>query len=235
MVDTERLAQLDPVDLLDQECERLERFFEGLEGADWSRETRCAGWGPREVVAHLAGADSYHLAGIEDRLNPMLEEAGKAGVTGIDSFNFWQVSSRAGRSAEEVLEEWRGLNRAMRAGFRGLGHEGTVASMVGPYSARLQAFHVANHAATHADDLGVPVDPADVADRLAWRVTVCEFGLDEADSPVQLERAPDANRVRLGDAEAVLTDQELVEAVNARLPEHHPLPVEIRDAIKVLA
>src|SRR5947209_6311948 len=49
MVDTQRLAHLDPVDLLDEECERLERFFETLEGADWSRETRCAGWGPREV------------------------------------------------------------------------------------------------------------------------------------------------------------------------------------------
>jgi hypothetical protein len=66
-------------------------------------------------------------------------------------------------------------------------------------------------------------------------VAVCEFGLSEADSPVELQRAPDANRVRVGDAEVVLTDQELVEAVNARLPTNHSLPVEIRNAIKVLA
>ena len=145
MVEMQRLAHLDPVDLLDQECERLERFFEDLADAgkaEWSRETRCIGWGPREVLSHLAGADSYHLAGIEDRLNPLLEEAGKAGVTGIDSFNLWQVTSRADRSAGEVLDEWRGLNRAMRAGFRRLGSDGMVASMVGPYPARLQAFHV---------------------------------------------------------------------------------------------
>jgi hypothetical protein len=238
MVDVQRLANLDPVDLLDQECERLEGFF-GRLGDDgepeWSRETRCVGWGPREVLAHLAGADTYHLAGIEDQLNPMLEEAGKAGVTGIDSFNLWQVTSRADRSAAEVLDEWRRLNRAMRAGFRALGSEGTVASMVGAYPARLQAFHVAIHTATHADDLGVPVDPAAVPGRLAWRLTVCEFGLDEAGWPVELERAPDANRVRLGDLEAVLTDQSLLEAVTARLPGHHPLPPEIREVIQVLA
>ena len=107
--------------------------------------------------------------------------------------------------------------------------------MIGPYPARMQAFHVVNHAATHADDMGVPVDPADAAARLAWRVAVCEFGLSEADSPVELERAPDANRVRVGGAEAVLTDQELVEAVNARLPANHWSQVGIRDAIKVLA
>jgi uncharacterized protein (TIGR03083 family) len=216
MMDMDRLAHLDPV-------------------GDWSVPTRCAGWGRREVLAHLAGADAYHLAGVRDELNALLEEAGRAGVTGIDSFNAWQVTSRADRSPEEVLEEWRELNRAMRSGFRALGDEGMVASMVGPYPARLQAFHVVNHAATHADDLGVPVDLDAMGPRLAWRVTVCEFGLEEAGWPVQLERVADGHRVRLGDAEAVLTDQELVEAVNARLPEDHPLPVEIRDAMKVLA
>jgi hypothetical protein len=43
MVDIELVAHLDPVDLLDDEIVRLERFFESLEGADWSRETRCTG------------------------------------------------------------------------------------------------------------------------------------------------------------------------------------------------
>jgi uncharacterized protein (TIGR03083 family) len=235
MVDMGPVAHLDPVGLLDQEIEQLERFFESLEGDDWSRGTRCAGWGRREVLAHLAGADAYHVAGIENTLDEMIEAAEKAGVTDLDSFNLWQVNLRADRSTDEVLDEWRRLNRAMRDGFRRLGEEGTVATMIGPYPARMQAFHVVNHAATHADDVGVPVDPADGAARLAWRMAVCEFGLSEADSPVELERAPDANRVRVGGAEAVLTDRELVEAVNARLPANHWSPVEIRDAIKVLA
>jgi uncharacterized protein (TIGR03083 family) len=235
MVDMQLVAHLDPVDLLDEEIARLERFFDSLEAADWSRGTRCAGWGPREVLAHLAGADAYHVAGIENGLVAMIEAAGRAGVTDLDSFNEWQVDLRADRPAALVLDEWRTLNRAMRAGFRRLGEEGTVATMIGPYPGRMQAFHVANHTATHADDMGVPVDPADVVARLAWRVAVCEFGLSEADTPVELERAPDANRVRVGDAEGLLTDQELVEAVNARLPVNHWLPTEIRDVIKVLA
>ena len=235
MVNLAPVAHLDPVGLLDQEIERLEQFFESLEGADWSRGTRCAGWGRREVLAHLAGADAYHVAGIDNTLDEMTGAAGKAGVTDLDSFNLWQVNLRADRTTDEVLDEWRRLNRAMRDGFRWLGEEGTVATMIGPYPARMQAFHVVNHAATHADDMGVPVDPADAAARLAWRVAVCEFGLSEADSPVELERAPDANRVRVGGAEAVLTDQELVEAVNARLPANHWSQVGIRDAIKVLA
>ena len=107
--------------------------------------------------------------------------------------------------------------------------------MIGPYPARMQAFDVANHTATHTDDMGVPIDPADARKRLAWRVAVCEFGLSEADTPVELERAPDANRVRVGDADGVLTDHEFVEAVNSRLPANHWLPTEIRDVIKVLA
>jgi uncharacterized protein (TIGR03083 family) len=235
MVNMASVAHLDPVDLLDQEIGPLERFFESLQGADWSQVTRCAGWGRREVLAHLAGADSYHVAGINNTLDQLMEAAGKAGVTDLDSFNLWHINLRADRTTDEVLDEWRQLNRAMREGFRRLGEEGKVATMIGPYPARMQAFHVANHTATHADDMGVPVDPEDRAPRLAWRVAVCEFGLSEADSPVELQRAPDANRVRVGDAEVVLTDQELVEAVNARLPTNHSLPVEIRNAIKVLA
>jgi uncharacterized protein (TIGR03083 family) len=235
MVDMGLVAHLDPVGLLDQEIERLERFFESLEGPGWARGTRCTGWRRREVLAHMAGADAYHVAGIDDRLDEMMEAASTAGVTGIDSLNLWQVNVRADRTAAAVLEEWRTLTRAMREGFRRLGGEGTVATMIGPYPARMQAFHVANHMATHADDIDVPVDAADVAGRVAWRVAVCEFGLSEAGWPVELERSRDANRVRLGDAAAVFTDQEFVDAVNARLPADHSVPAEIRDAIKVLA
>ena len=140
MVDMGPVADLDPVGLLDQDIERLEQFFESLEGADWSRGTRCAGWGRREVLAHLAGADAYHVAGIDNTLDEMIEAAEKAGVTDLDSFNLWQVNLRADRSTGEVLDEWRRLNRVMRDGFRRLGEEGTVATMIGPYPARMQAF-----------------------------------------------------------------------------------------------
>jgi uncharacterized protein (TIGR03083 family) len=235
LVNMAPVAHLDPVDLLDDEIGRLERFFESLEGAGWSVGTRCAGWGRREVLAHLAGSDAYHLAGIDNTLDEMMEAAEKAGVSDLDSFNLWQVNLRANRTESEVLDEWRRLNRGMREGFRRLGEEGKVATMIGPYPARMQAFHVANHTATHADDMAVPIDPADAAARLAWRVAVCQFGLSEAEGPVELEHAADANRVRVGDAEAVLSDHELVEAVNARLPASHWLPTEIREGIKVLA
>jgi uncharacterized protein (TIGR03083 family) len=231
MVDTTRLDHLDPVELLDRECERLERFFEGLDVQDWASESRCSGWRTREILAHLAGGDTYHLAGIEDRLDEFFPPALEGGAFDLDSFNEWLLSTRAERSPAELLEEWRGLNRAVRAGFRALGADGRVATLIGPYPARLQAFHVAMHDAIHGDDIGVPVDAAERPRRLAWRMTVCEFGLDEAGRGVEVERAPGTTRVRLGDAEAVLGDLEFVEAVTGRLPAEHPIDPSLREAL----
>lgn len=99
--------------------------------------------------------------------------------------------------------------------------------MVGPYPARLQALHIASELATHADDAGVPVEPAEAADRLAWRAAVSRFALAEADRPVSVEAHDGDNRVRAGDEEVVLSDADLVEAVAAR-----PTSVELTDDVR---
>ncbi|MGH2689769.1 MAG: maleylpyruvate isomerase family mycothiol-dependent enzyme, partial [Actinomycetota bacterium] len=104
-----------------------------------------------------------------------------------------------------------------------------------PYPARLQAFHVANHLALHADDIGVPVEPSAVAGRRSWRLAVCLFGLSEAGWPVVVDRVPDANRVVLEEEACVLPDDELVDVVTGRLPEGHPCPASIRGAAAVMA
>jgi len=75
----------------------------------------------------------------------------------IDSFNLWQVN------LPRRPDDRRGPRRMAPAqtgrcgtDFAGSGEEGKVATMIGPFPARMQAFHVVNHAATHADDMAFP-------------------------------------------------------------------------------
>ncbi|MGH2687300.1 MAG: maleylpyruvate isomerase N-terminal domain-containing protein, partial [Actinomycetota bacterium] len=133
MVDLDLIAHLDPVALQGGEIERLEGFFAGLDDAGWGRPTRCAGWTVRDVLAHLATAETYHVAGIEGSVAELMAAAAAADVDGLDAYNRWQIDLRAGRTAVEVLEEWRRLSRTMRAGFRRVGATGTVDTMIGPY------------------------------------------------------------------------------------------------------
>lgn len=235
MADPGLVAQFDPVALQDREVGRLEAFFRACRDDDWRRPTRCEGWTVRDLLAHLAAAETYHLAGIDGSVEDLMDAAAAAGVRGLDDFNRWQIEHRAGRAAGEVLDEWSGLNRAMRDGFRRLGDTGMVATTGGPYPARWQAFHVANHLALHADDLGAPVAPDEATWRRRWRVDVCLFGVSEAGWPVTVERRAGANRLTLGGAVWELGDQELVDAVTGRLPPGHPLPPEARRAAAVMA
>lgn len=237
MVDRHELGDLDPYGLLDEEYERLERFFARLAEADWAAPTRCEGWGRREVLCHMAGAEVYHRAGLDDDLAGLKKRAAHAGVRGFDGFNEWQVGQRSGRSGEEVLAEWRDSGADVRRRLRQRGREGTLATMVGPYPSGLQAFHLAIHAATHADDMDVAIDPEERRWQIAWRARFSRFALAEAGSPVgvELEKASGLNRVRLGDEEALLSDEELVEAAAGRLPDSHPLTPGLREALKVLA
>ena len=105
--------------------------------------------------------------------------------------------------------------------------------MVPGYPVRLQAFHLASELATHADDVGVLVDPRDVAARTKWRAQFSRFAIGEVERDVQIEPDGGANRIRADDAEAELNDAELVEAAVDRLPPDHPLPVALRTILSI--
>ena len=235
MVDTSDVAGLDAFELLDTESERVARFFETNDEAVWARDTRCEGWRVRELLSHLAGVETYHLACLDDTIQELFQEAAKAGMTDLNSFNDWAVQQRANRSRSEVLDEWRTKNTEVRRRMRELGADATMSSSVGPYPVDLMAFHIASEYATHGDDMDVEIDRSEEDSRRAWRAKVSRFALKESEKPVELTQDGDRYVVRSDDKEIELSEHDFVEAVTARLPRDHPIDQQLRDALRALA
>lgn len=177
----------------------------------------------------------YNKACLDGELESLLAKATGAGVSTIDGFNEWMVKERAAEPVTEVLQEWRQGSADTRARLRARGLDGELITIVGPYPAGLHAFHLASEAATHADDLDAPVAPKERAERVAWRARFSRFALKEKDPSLAVHSERGQNRLRVGDQEAVLSDEELVEAAAARLPGDHPLSTELRSALRSLA
>lgn len=233
MAGEQRVADLDPFDLLDAESERCARFFDS--GPDWSVATRCEGWDVRDLLAHVDGVEVYHTACLDDSLGALFEEMGKKGATDVDSFNGIAVEEGRSKPVEELLASWKGRNADVRRRLRERGRDGTLSSSVGPYPVGLMAFHIASEYATHADDMGVSIPAAERDARTAWRAKVSEFALEESDKPVVFEARSGSHVVRLGDREVTFPDAQFVEAVTARLPKDYAIDAELRDALRALA
>jgi len=215
---------LDTFDLLDTEQLRLERFFATLDASGWERPTACAGWRRREMIAHLAGGETYNLACLRDSLNELMASAVAASVENVDSFNAWQVRLRQDRPVAEVLHEWRVAAAVVRRELRQRGRDGTLPTMVGPYGAEPQAFHLAFEAAIHGDDMDIPVLEEERAGRRAWMARFCIFALAEEARPVEAEL--DRGRVRVRHTQtnevAELDDADLVAVFSGRAPRRLP-------------
>jgi uncharacterized protein (TIGR03083 family) len=226
------LAELNPYDALDREAERLQRFFASLPEERWGDPSRCEDWTVRDVLAHLASTESYHHACLDDTLSEFLERGLDAGAADVATFNELGIRSYDGRPPAEILAEWRDANAETRTRMRER-DGGTMTTMVPNYPVRRQAFHVASELATHADDVGVPVEPDEAAARTEWRARFSRFALAEESRPVEVIAADGRNWVRAGDAQADLSDAELVEAVAGRLQEHPALPESLRQALSM--
>ncbi|GGO02088.1 maleylpyruvate isomerase family mycothiol-dependent enzyme [Microbispora bryophytorum] len=237
----DELAGLDPFDIFDTEAARLDRFFSSLGSSldedGWNRPSRCDGWTVRDVLAHLAGEESYNHACLDDDIDgfyELLEHEGVGG--GFDGFNEWCVRKRQGLPVEQVLDEWRTRNGETRRRMRTLGRDGTLHTSAGPYPAGLQAFHYASEYATHADDVAAPVPPDEAGDRLGWRVRFGMFVLEEQGAPARVERACGRVQVQVDDGlTADLSPEEFVEATVGRLPAGHRLDDRVRSALRCLA
>lgn len=224
------LEGLNPYDLHDAEAVRVDAFLSGLDDADWAAPTRCGGWTIRDLVAHLAATQEYHQACLDDSLGELMARGLEAGATDLDSFNAWGVENRADASADEVVAEWRAADAEIRRRFRE--RDGTtLATMVGQYPVRAQAFHIASELAVHADDLGTPVEPADQAARLDWRTRFARATLAEEKPEITVEVVPGGTRIRSDAFDAVLDDTTLVEARNARLSDDDPVDPVIRASL----
>lgn len=229
------LADLNPFDLFDAEADRLDRFFSRLDDARWRRPSRCAGWTVRDVLAHLAGEEAYNHACLDGDMSGFLALLHDAGVSGVHEFNEWSVRRRRDLPVAEVLAEWRTANGITRARMRERGFDSELTTLAGPYPNGLQAFHYASEYATHADDVGAPVEPGEEPGRTRWRARVAEFVLDEQGRPAEVDRVNGRYRVVVGDRREEMTEGEFVSATVARLPDDHPLDPRVRDALVCLA
>lgn len=237
MIDDSELRDLHPFDILDAEAHRVDGFFATLDGDDWLRPTRCAGWRRRELLAHLAASEHYNRATIDGTVAELMEQGQQAGVSGLDGFNQWGVDQRAGRTPGELLEEWRTLSSENRRRMRELGWDGTLQTAgAGPYPAGLQAFHLAQEFAVHADDMSVPVADGERRLRGDWQARFARFTLHEYGKPVEVESdGAGMNRVSGAGLEIALDDEGLVDACSARLPDGAPVPQQLRDLLRVFA
>jgi uncharacterized protein (TIGR03083 family) len=226
------LDGLDPYDALDAEAARIDAFLSNLADDDpqWSSPTACAGWDRRDMLCHLASAEEYHHACFADELGSLFEKLLNAGATDLHAMNEVGIRERVDRPPSEVLVEWRDADERTRRLFRERG-DGVMATSVGEYPARWQAFHVASELATHADDMGVPLSPGDLEPRLAWRTGFSRFSLMESKPDVSAVSADGGTRVSGPGGEVLLDDPMFVAAVAGRLPPEAPLDDEVRSML----
>jgi uncharacterized protein (TIGR03083 family) len=215
MPDDAELRDLDPYDLMDEEAARLDAYFVSLGEDDWAATSACDGWDVHDVLAHLAGSETYNHACLDDAIGALFEEVGPKGVTDVESFNALGVSERSATSHADLLEEWRASCGRTRRDLRSR-RGGDISTMVGSYPADWQAWHLASELATHADDIGVPVDPADVARRTDWRARFSRFALAESKPDLPVTAGESGTTVTVGDSVVVLDDESLIAAVSAR-------------------
>jgi len=233
MTDESELTGLDPYQLFDTEVARVARHFRGLDDDGWNQPTRCEGWRAREMLSHLRGCELYNGACVDNAVPDLMERASKeGGVTDLDSFNRWVNEIYAPVDTTTLVDEWQAAAEAFGAELRRRGDGGELSTMVGPYPARLQAFHLAQEYATHADDMGAAVADGEADARRDWRARVTRFVLTEMDKPVEIERHQGRNVVRAAGTEMELSDDDLVEAGQGRLP-REALPETIADALRV--
>ncbi len=233
MPDDSVLEGLDPYDIMDDEAARLDRYFAAMDAKGWQRPSACEGWDTHDMLAHLAGSEEYNHACLDDTIPALFERLQGYGVSDVDSFNAVGVTARAGTATDTVLDEWRTTCTRTRDELR-TRDGGDIPTMVGPYPARWQAFHLASELATHADDIGVPIDPDEAAARTDWRKRFALFALSESKPDVEVRPADGGTHVEAGGAQAVLSDDDLIAVTNGRLPDDHPLQPSLRRALNVV-
>ncbi len=231
MPDDGELSDINPYDLMESEAARLEFYFGSLRGDDWDEPSACEGWSVKDVLAHLAGGEEYNRACLNGNVGPMFESYAARGATDVHSFNAIGVSDRKGKTPAELLDEFQRENGETRTKIRERDGE-QLSTMAGPYPMRWQAWHLASELATHADDVGVPTThKREQETRRDWRARFARFALAESKPDVEVQRLDDGTRVRANGVEATLTDDQLVDAANGRLPDDTPVSPTLREAL----
>ena len=234
MPDDSELSEINPYDLMESEAARLEFYFGSLRGDDWNEASACEGWSVKDVLAHLAAGEEYNRACLNDNVGPMFDRYAARGVTDVHSFNAIGVGDRRDKSPADLLDEFQRENGETRSQMRHRDGE-QMSTMVGPYPVRWQAWHLASELATHADDIGVPTThKREEETRRDWRARFARFALVEMKPDVEVQPLGDGTWVRANGVEATLKDDDLIDAVNARLPADSSVNPTLRAALAAL-
>ncbi len=225
------MAGLDPFDLLDDETLRVDRHYSALRGDQWLAPTRCSDWNRLQLLAHLASIEDYTRAGLAEQVTELMTAAPS---TGMDELNRWGVDQRADHSPDRLLEEWRALSAVNRRELRRRGVDATIDTAAGPYPLGRQTYYLASELAIHGDDAGVVTPASEHSARLAWRVRFARVAIAEVSHGVFLQVQDGGQVVRVGDDEAFLDDETLVEAASGRLAPGR-LPAGLHKALVALA
>jgi uncharacterized protein (TIGR03083 family) len=233
VTDDRDLQGLDPYDAFDREADRLYAFFTNVDDDGvWARPSRCSGWTVRDVLGHLRADEDYFQACVGGGVVAFMTEMGERGATDLDSGNRIGVEIYADVPTDALIEEWRKLNTDTRARLRAR-DGGEVDTSVGGYSARWQAFHLAEELATHADDIGVPVAPDEAATRNAWRAAVDRFALMESKPGARAAKVAGGTEFEVEGVSGTLPDAVFVDAIGGRLPAAFDIDPKVRAALAI--
>ncbi len=234
MTDDRDLQGVDPYGAMDQETERLYRFFTTIDRGAWSRPTRCAGWDVRDLLGHLRASEDYNQASLDGRVQDLLAQFGKRGATDLDSANALGIADYADVPTDELIEDWRRVQADTRQRLRAR-DGGMIDSTVGEYPARWQACHLAAELATHADDMAVPPSAGEEPARTQWRAAVSRFMIKEAKPDVEVTSDGGTTRYRAGALSGTMTDADFVEVVMGRDPHDTSISPEVRGALSLMS
>ena len=234
MTDDRDLQGVDPYDAMDQEAERLYRFFTTIDGAVWSRPTRCAGWDVRDLLGHLRASEDYNRASLDGRVQDLLVQFGERGATDLDSANALGIADYADVPTDVLAEDWHTVQADTRKRLRER-DGGTIDSTVGEYSARWQACHLAAELATHADDMAVPGPANEEPARTQWRAAMSRFMIKEVKPDVVVSSEGGTTTYRAGDLSGTMSDTDFVELVMARDPSDAKIGPDVRGALSMMS
>jgi uncharacterized protein (TIGR03083 family) len=209
------LEGLDPYDLMDTEAARIDRHLSTLGPAQQAAPSVCEGWSVKDVVGHLAASEEYNHACLDDSLGALFQRLSASGANDLDSFNAYGVEQLRPVAFGAVVEQWRDACGRTRRELRAR-DGGDVSTMVGPYPVRWQAFHLTAELATHADDIGAPVDSREEAARTEWRARFAVFAISETKPDVSIELDRARARVAVDGAETTMSLPQFLAVANGR-------------------
>lgn len=130
------------------------------------------------MVAHLSTDEVYNQACLDHRVDAL------PWTGGLNNWNARGVRIRRGLSPLETLQEWEARQQRVRQEWERLGLSARIETSVGRYPLILQVWHLAREYAIHADDIEVPMRPAERREQLRWRAAFGLFAKEEEDDPV---------------------------------------------------